>query len=242
MFFDRLIIHRADGVVATSTSVRDTLIAEGCPLDRLYSATNGRDWDDAGPDRNRATQIRGSCQREFLLVAVGNLKLEKDYPTLIRAFAQLRAQQPARLVILGEAKKPKRRQRILDLARDLRVEQDVDLPGLVDNPFAYMARAGVFALSSAWEGLPGVLIEAMACGCPVVSTDSPGGSREVLAGGRYGAIVPVGDATALAKALEEALDTTPDREALRLRAEDFSVEAGVLKTLQTLGLAKESAA
>jgi glycosyltransferase involved in cell wall biosynthesis len=240
----RYYVPRADVVIAGSESVAEDLVAiTGIERQRITCIYNPVVSDDL---RNRSREeLDHPWFRSAdvpVVLAAGRIVAQKDYPTLVRAFAQLRAHRPAKLVILGEAKNEKRRQRLLDLAAELGVSDDVALTGLVDNPFAYMARAGVFALSSAWEGLPGVLIEAMACGCPVVSTDSPGGSREVLAGGRYGAIVPVGDATALAKALEEALDTTPDHEALRLRAEDFSVEAGVLKTLQTLGLAKESAA
>ena len=101
-----------------------------------------------------------------------------------------------------------------------------------------MARAGVFALSSAWEGLPGVLIEALACGCPVVSTDSPGGSREVLEAGRYGELVSIGDVAGLARALERTLQNPTDPETLRRRAADFSVDKSVTHTLEALGLSR----
>ena len=90
-----------------------------------------------------------------------------------------------------------------------------------------MARAQVFVLSSDWEGLPGVLIQALACGCPVVSTDCPSGPAEILAGGAYGPLVPVGDDAALAAAIEAVLDVPPDPERLRLRAAAFSVERAV---------------
>jgi glycosyltransferase involved in cell wall biosynthesis len=90
-----------------------------------------------------------------------------------------------------------------------------------------MARASVFALSSRFEGLGNVLIEAMACGCPVVSTDCESGPAEILAGGRLGPLVPVGDVPALAAALERVLDATPDRDALRRRAAEFGVDRAV---------------
>ena len=101
------------------------------------------------------------------------------------------------------------------------------LPGFVANPFAYMARAAVFALSSINEGLPGVLIQAMACGCPVVSTDCPSGPAEILAGGRYGRLVPPGDDAALAAAILATLDAPPAAMSLRARAGFFSVERAV---------------
>jgi len=91
------------------------------------------------------------------------------------------------------------------LVRQLGLDQDVHLPGFVDNPYAYMARASVFVLSSKWEGLPTVLVEALYCGAPIVATDCPSGPREILADGQYGQLVPVGDVVALAKAIEATL-------------------------------------
>lgn len=169
-----------------------------------------------------------------VILGAGRLVKQKDFPTLIDAFAKVRAGRPARLVILGEAKNRGRRDRLIALAERRGVGMDVALPGLVQNPYSYMARAAVFVLSSAWEGLPGVLIEAMACGCPVVSTDAPGGSAEALDGGRYGPLVPVGDATALAKAIRSVLDLPPDRERLRQWAAAFTVEASVAGYLSVL--------
>jgi glycosyltransferase involved in cell wall biosynthesis len=116
----------------------------------------------------------------------------------------------------------------------LGVEADVVLPGFVENPFAIMAHAAVFVLSSLYEGLPGVLIQALACGCPVVSTDCPSGPREVLDGGRFGPLVPVGVAAALARAIEQVLDDPPPAESLRARAELFSVERSADHHLELL--------
>ena len=134
-----------------------------------------------------------------VVMSAGRLGRAKDFPTLIRAFARVRRARPARLVIFGqgktEAKTTKSIAGLRQLAAGLGVAGDVALPGFVANPFAYMARAGAFALSSINEGLPGVLIQAMACGCPVVSTDCPSGPAEILAGGRYGRLVPPGDDT-----------------------------------------------
>ena len=143
---------------------------------------------------------------------------------MLRAFARVRARRPVHLVILGEGNKRGDLERQL---RELGVEADVELHGFVDNPFAWMSRASLFVLSSAWEGSPGVLVEAMACGCPVVSTNCPSGPDEILAGGRYGPLVPVGDDAALANAIIETLDSTVDHDALRARAREFDVDRAV---------------
>jgi glycosyltransferase involved in cell wall biosynthesis len=156
-----------------------------------------------------------------VIVGVGRLARQKDFPTLIRAFARLRDKRPCRLVILGEGKD---RAALEVLVRELDLEGAVALPGWVDNPFACMARASLFVLSSAWEGLPNVLIQALALGCPVVSTDCPGGSREILAGGRYGPLVPVGDVGALARAMAAVLDAPLTRETLMAAAEPYQAE------------------
>ena len=102
-----------------------------------------------------------------------------------------------------------------------------DLPGFVLNPYAYMARAAVLAVSSAHEGFCNVLVEAMACGCPVVSTDCPSGPAEILDGGRFGRLVPVGDDRALAAAIAGTLDAPRDPNRLRMRARFFSLDRAV---------------
>jgi glycosyltransferase involved in cell wall biosynthesis len=137
-----------------------------------------------------------------VIVAVGRLTGQKDFATLIRAFAAVRRCRSVRLLILGEGED---HQRLEALARELGVADDVALPGFRDNAVAYMAKSAVFVLSSAWEGLPTVLIEALAAGTRVVSTDCPSGPREILQDGRLGALVPVGNAPALAGAITEAL-------------------------------------
>lgn len=154
-----------------------------------------------------------------VILSAGRLAREKDFPSLLRAFASLRAERPARLIVLGEG--PLRPQ-LEAYARELGVERDVDLPGFVSNPFAYMGHADAYALTSLREGLPNALIQAMACGCPVVSTDCPGGVREILEDGRVGRLVPVGDPEALAEALARTLDETPDATALIEASNKFS--------------------
>jgi glycosyltransferase involved in cell wall biosynthesis len=169
---------------------------------------SGHPWLDDGKDRP-------------VVLGAGNLIRIKDFETLIRAFARLRAIRPARLVILGEGPE---RKNLEHLTRQLGVAADVDLPGFTVNPYAFMARADVFALASRVEGLSNALIEALACGCPVVSTDCPNGPAEVLEDGRYGRLVPVADDAALAAAIDATLRAPPDCAALRDRAANFSVE------------------
>ena len=152
---------------------------------------------------------RGHTQNgSRLLVAAGRLVPQKDYPTMLRALKIIRQRHDARLMILGEGEQ---RPRLEGLVKELGLESYVSMPGIVKNPYAYMARADLFVMSSAWEALPTVLIEALALGAPVVSTDCVNGPREILQDGRYGALVPVGDVSALAEAVAAAL-SAPRRE------------------------------
>jgi glycosyltransferase involved in cell wall biosynthesis len=121
---------------------------------------------------------------------------------LIEAFAQVRKSHPTRLLILGEGEE---RPQLEALIRQLGLEQDVNLPGFVSNPYPYMAHAALFVLSSRWEGLPTVLVEAMSLRTPVIATDCPSGPREILGNGQYGQLVPVGDSSALALAIQNFL-------------------------------------
>jgi glycosyltransferase involved in cell wall biosynthesis len=138
-----------------------------------------------------------------VVLGVGRLTRQKDFRLLIRCFAAVRQRRCARLIILGEGEQ---RAELEDLVRELGLERDVSLPGYRDNAMAYMARSKVFVLSSAWEGLPTVLIEALAAGTQVVSTDCPSGPREILQGGRLGALVPVGDVDSMTRAVNDALE------------------------------------
>jgi glycosyltransferase involved in cell wall biosynthesis len=137
-----------------------------------------------------------------VVLGVGRLTRQKDFATLIRAFARVRRQRPARLLILGEGEE---RPRLTALADELGVTDDLALPGFRENALSFMAGSALFVLSSAWEGLPTVLIEALAAGTRVVATDCPSGPREILQEGRLGTLVPVGDPAALAEAMTDAL-------------------------------------
>jgi glycosyltransferase involved in cell wall biosynthesis len=161
-----------------------------------------------------------------VILAVGRLAAAKDYPTLLRAFSLVVRKQPAHLLILGDGQE---RPRLEALVVQLGLGDTVQMPGFVENPYAYMARARLLVLSSRWEGLPGVLVEALACGTPVVSTDCRSGPSEILADGRFGRLVPVGDPPALAAAILETLQITPDSAMLKQRAQDFTLAESVQK-------------
>lgn len=161
---------------------------------------------------------------EPVVLAAGKLEPQKDFQTLLLAFSIVVRNRPARLIMLGEGHD---RELLENMIRDLDITQYVEMPGFVENPHQYFKRANLFVLSSAWEGLPNVLIEAMACGCPAVATDCPSGPREILDEGRIGKLVPVGNAEALAKAIIESLDNPPERSAFVQRAKIYSFENAI---------------
>jgi len=152
-----------------------------------------------------------------VILAAGRLTAAKDYPMLLRAMAQLREQRPARLIILGQGEEESA---LKNLAQDLQLSEHVFFAGFQDNPFAWMHAADVYVMSSAWEGLPGALIEALACGARVVSTDCRTGPAEILEGGKWGKLVPVGNAELLALALQKTLNDPSPPEA-QSRLKDF---------------------
>jgi glycosyltransferase involved in cell wall biosynthesis len=158
------------------------------------------------------------------LLAVGTLTRVKDYTTLLNALALLRQKVDARLLILGEGEC---RDSLRAHVKQLGVEASVFMHGFVSDPSPYYSRTDLHVLSSTSEGLPTVIIEALAAGAPVVSTDCPSGPREILSDGRFGRLVPVGDVAALATAMQASLSETPDRVALKLRSQDFSIDKAV---------------
>ena len=166
-----------------------------------------------------------------LILAAGRLTEQKDFPTLLRAFATVRAARPARLAILGEGRG---RAALTALAQELGIADALLLPGFAPNPYAWMARARLFVLSSAWEGSPNVLTEALALGVPSVATDCPSGPREVLVGGRFGPLVPVGDHAQLAQAMLATLAAPLAPETLRAAVADYTQAAAAAAYLRVL--------
>ncbi|HEX8474625.1 MAG TPA: glycosyltransferase [Pyrinomonadaceae bacterium] len=228
---------RAEAVVGVSSGVAHDLIARlGVPAHKV-SVIHNPVVDNALLEAASAPAghawLEDDSARVF--VASGRLTPQKDFTTLISAFRLLKSKVEAvRLIILGEGEERRRLEAMIDA---MGLAGDVDLRGFVENPYAYMSRADAFVLSSRWEGLPTVLIEALACGCPVVATDCPSGPREILQGGEYGALVPVGDAAALCDAMARVLKTSPSKEALREHAMRYSVDEAVRQYIELLGLA-----
>lgn len=156
-----------------------------------------------------------------VILGVGRLDREKDFATLIRAFARLKQKISARLIILGEGPQRGDLERVVD---QLGMKNDISMPGFVNNPLPYMAKASVLAMTSWFEGLGNVLIEALACGTPVVATDCPTGPREILENGKYGRLVPVGDSEALAEALIATIADPPPPALMEEAAARFAVD------------------
>jgi glycosyltransferase involved in cell wall biosynthesis len=218
----RLLYPRADWIVAVSASVADDLArASGLPREKIQVIYNAVDVDEVTRLAREPLDHPWFAPGEPpVILAVGRLTPQKAYPDLIHTFAQVRSRRAARLLILGEGEE---RGQLQEQIEHLGLTGDIAMPGFVTNPFAYMRRAALLALSSHWEGFVSVLPEALACGLPVVSTDHPGGGAETLAHGKYGRLVPVGDIPAFAAALESTLDSPPPRDLLLARARDFSV-------------------
>lgn len=229
----RALYPRADAIVAVSHGVaEDVARRSGLPLERITVIHN-----PAVPSDIAARGAAPIGHPWFapgeppVVLAVGRLGAAKDLETLIRAFARLRGQRPARLVVLGSERRPdKTTRRVAELrafATGLGAADDVDFVGYADNPFAWMTRAAVLAVSSRNEGFCNVIAEALACGCPVVSTDCPSGPAEILDGGRYGRLVAVGDDVAMAEALAATLSEPREPERLRARGARFGIESAV---------------
>lgn len=227
----------ADEVCAVSiASAADLVWFTGLPAHRVTTIYNPFNLDSIKRLANEPlNHVWFSSGQPPVILAIGRLNEAKDFPVLIDAFSELRKTTTARLMILGDG----------ELRNELELHaihcglsnDDFQLIGFVRNPYAYLSKSELFVLSSRREGLPGVLIEAMACGVPVISTDCKSGPSEILEGGRWGKLVPVGDAKALSCAMREALTTPscklPD---VRMRAEFFHVDKAVDAYLNLMGV------
>ena len=223
---------RADRVVANSRAVaRDLIENFRVPPEKVEVIYNPLNLDLIEQlSREELVDDSGAAASLPLILGVGSLTALKDFPTLIRAFSIVRSNRECRLAILGEG--PNLRE-LQDLAVELHVQKDVLLPGFVNNPFAWMRRAKVLVTSSMTEGCPNALMQALACGTAVVSTDCAGGCSEILEGGRWGRMVPVGDFQAMATAILATMDCERPVD-VRKRASDFAIRAIARKYLQVM--------
>ena len=221
-----ILLPSADHIIAVSDGVIDSLALRlKIPrnrITRVYNPVVTADIDELA--RSIPEHPWMLDEGPPVILGAGRLARVKDFPTLLRAFQQVSRNRPVRLIILGEGRW---RQRLENMIRKMGIEATVSLPGWVSNPYAFMRRASMFVLSSKHEGLPTVLIEAMACGCPCVSTNCPSGPAEILDDGRFGPLVPVGNESELAAAMEHVLDSLPKKDMLLARAKKFSFDASI---------------
>ena len=232
----RYLLPSADAVIAVSSGVAEDLKRNIPGAADLVEVVPNPVVSDELEDRAAAPVDHPwlSDPQVPVILSAGRLVPHKDHPTLLMAFAEVVRSRPARLIILGEGPD---REKLTALAREFGIADLADFPGFVHNPYSYMSRASVFALSSVTEGLPTALIEAMACGTPVVSTDCPSGPGEILEDGRWGRLVPVGDWQSLSKAILDTLDSPPAPDLLKSRAQAYSVRPSVDRHLQLAGAA-----
>ncbi|MGF1493516.1 MAG: glycosyltransferase [Microcoleaceae cyanobacterium] len=230
----RLFYPLADAIVPVSKGVAQDLTQLGLPAKQIVVVNNPvvtpELHDRAAEPLDHPWFVPGQPP---VILAVGRLDRQKDFPTLIRAFAQVYQQVSARLLILGEGQD---RPELESLVQSFNLTEAVSLPGFVDNPYAYMANAAVLVLSSLYEGLPTVLIEAMASGTAVVATDCPSGPVEILNHGQYGPLVKIGDVEGLAQAIVRTLQDPPNLKVIQERAAEFSVQRSVERYREVLGV------
>lgn len=230
----RLSYPRADAVVAVSRGVaRDVATLAGLAEDRvtvIHNPIPPKPWpNDVALRRANA---RWPSTGPGRVLAVGTLKPVKNFPLLLQAIARL-PQEVAQLMIVGCGAEEGHLRR---LTQQLGITSRVVFAGYQSDPSPFYASADLFVLSSDHEGFGNVLVEALSFGCPVVSTDCPSGPAEILEDGKWGKLVPVGDADALARAIQMSLQEDSDRDALRRRAEAFRPEVAARRYLAALAL------
>jgi glycosyltransferase involved in cell wall biosynthesis len=225
----------AAGVVAVSEGVKDdTVRVTGLPASRVHVIRN------PVITARLAEQAAEPAPHEWLanktlpvVVGMGRLTRQKDFPTLLRAFAVLQATTPSRLIILGEGKD---REALTQLAAELGITERLLLAGFQKNPYAWLARADLFVLSSAWEGSPNALTEALALGIPSVSADCPSGPVEILDRGRYGSLLKIGDVPGFAAAMQMTLANPLPAATLKQAVDEYRATTSARRYLELMGL------
>lgn len=220
-----MLYKKADGIIAISKGVaKDTAKVTGIPLEKIEVIYNPVVTDEL------ITKAMEQVNHKWLkndseiptIIGVGRLSKQKDFPVLVEAFSKVIKKRDARLVIIGEGEE---QESLNQLVKDLELTEKVDFIGFVDNPYKFMEKSSVFVLSSAWEGFGNVIVEAMACGTPIVSTDCKSGPSEILDNGNFGKLVPVGDSEKMASAIIESLDSSINPELIKERAAEFRLDS-----------------
>lgn len=234
----RRLFRQADRVIAVSEGVAaDICEVTGIPSSRVCVVRNPNITPELYAQALEPVDHPWfGVDQPPVIMGVGGLRTQKDFATLIKAFARVHARSACRLMILGQGRQ---HGRLARLAGDLGLAEDVALPGFDPNPYRFLARARLFVLSSLWEGSPNVLTEALALGTPVVSTDCRSGPREITRDGAFGTLVPVGDVEALADAMEQTLRNPPASDALKESVQEYRMDISARRYLAAFGLLAE---
>jgi glycosyltransferase involved in cell wall biosynthesis len=226
-FLVRWLYPKSTGIISLSGGVREDLIANyKIPKDRCFVIYNGLDIKQIKELASEELNSPWFKEDIPVVVSCGRLTAQKNYPLLLKAMnLVLKKGVNFRLLILGKGEDHSKLEK---LAKDIGVSGNLIFLGFQNNPFKYISRAAVFVLSSSWEGFGNVIVEAMACGVPVISTRCPSGPDEIISDGLNGLLVPPGDVNALAKAILRLLKDELLRKRLAeagvKRAEDFRIE------------------
>ena len=231
----RFFYRWVDKLIAVSDGVRDDVLTiTGLAPERVVVANNPVVVPEIMDKAQQPPPHQWLVNKEFpVIVAAGRFTRQKDFATLLDALAIVNQTRSCRLIILGEGKL---RADLESQVERLGLQQQVAMPGFTDNPYAYMARSDLFVLSSRWEGSPNVLKEALSLGIPVVATDCPSGPRQILRDGKFGPLVAMGDAPALAQAVVQVLDAPLPAQTLRQAVQDYTLEASSAAYLKILNM------
>lgn len=224
------------GVMAICEGVRDDFLQySGLAPSRVHLVHNPVIDESLLVEATHAVSHPWLLEKSLVpvIMAIGRMSKVKDFSCLLAAFGYLLKRRKARLIIIGEGRQRKRLQQQIERSG---LSEAVDMPGFLPSPYAYLAKASLLVVSSRREGGPNVLIEAMALGIPVVSTDCPYGPRQILDQGRLGKLVPVGDALKLAEAMEQTLDRPLDAGELKLGAKPYERDAASRTWAKAMGL------
>lgn len=227
------VLSGADSIVAVSHGVAEDINSiTGIPLEKIHVVRNpviSPELEEMAVDPPEHKWFEQ--KNKPVIIGIGRLGRQKNFELLIKAFAIARSKTDCRLIILGEGR---RYHRLLKLIRTLKLEEHVDLPGFVVNPYSYLTRSDLFVQSSNWEGSPNALTEALALGIPVVATDCESGPREILQDGQVGRLVPVNDANALAEAIQLSFLNPVKAEILKEAVKEYTVERSSERYLSIL--------